>query len=199
MKNQNLDKFNDFPGLIEDEYLHKAAVIIPLVKVDGKDHILFEIRSNNVNSQKGDACFPGGSLEDMEKPIEAAIRECKEELLVKDEQIQVLKSLKLFHRMSLLIYPFLARIDNYDYHFDEEVESVFTVPLDFFKENEPKRYQTNWTANTSKDFPLDLINGGKDYAWPKHVEDHLCYQYEDKVIWGYSAKLIYYNLELIEG
>jgi len=191
-------KFNEFPGIIEDDFLRKAAVIIPIVKVNGEDHILFEIRSGKVNSQKGDACFPGGAIEENETPAEAAFRECQEELLVKEEQLELIKPLRYLYRLSLEIRPFLARLKDYNGSFDEEVAEVFTVPLSFFLNTEPKRYKTMWKPSLAEDFPVELINGGENYAWPKHAENHLFYQYENRIIWGYTAKMIYHNLDLIK-
>jgi len=190
--------YNEFPGIIEDDFLHKAAVIIPIVKVNGENHILFEIRSGKVNSQKGDACFPGGSIETNESPMEAAIRECTEELLVKEDQIEILRPLRFFHRLSLEILPYLAILHDYDGKFDEEVAEVFTVPLKLFIETEPEKYITKWEPKLAEDFPVALINEGVNYAWPKHKENHLFYKYDDRIIWGYTAKMIYHNLDLIK-
>jgi len=51
--------------LVDDEFYDKIrnyAVLIPIIEVDGKDHILFEVRSQNI-TQPGEVSFPGGRVE----------------------------------------------------------------------------------------------------------------------------------------
>ena len=43
----------------------KYVVLLPLVKINDKIHVLFEVRSQTV-SQPGETSFPGGALEDGE-------------------------------------------------------------------------------------------------------------------------------------
>ena len=43
------------PKRIEQEKEKVSVVLIPLIKKDGKYHILFEIRSNNLSHQPGTA------------------------------------------------------------------------------------------------------------------------------------------------
>ena len=60
---------------VDQEFLDKLksyAVFIPLIEVDGKDHILFEVRSESV-SQPGEVSFPGGRLEGGEDFSEACL------------------------------------------------------------------------------------------------------------------------------
>ena len=76
--------------LVDDEFYNKLknyAVFIPLIKIDGEDHILFEVRSKNI-TQPGEVSFPGGRVEDGEDFKNAAIRETIEELLLDREDIE---------------------------------------------------------------------------------------------------------------
>lgn len=45
-------------------------------------HIIFTRRTDDVGSHKGQISFPGGHRDEKESAIEAAVRECREELLV---------------------------------------------------------------------------------------------------------------------
>jgi peroxisomal coenzyme A diphosphatase NUDT7 len=49
-----------------------------------------------------------------------------------------------------------------------------------------------------KNFPLELIVGGEDYNWRTSKIDEYFYQYEDKVIWGLTAKILSHFIELIK-
>lgn len=68
------------PLFIGEETAFKAAVLVPLVQVDGEWHVLFEVRSLTMRKQPGDISFPGGKLDGGETAQEAALRETYEEL-----------------------------------------------------------------------------------------------------------------------
>src|SRR5699024_7104932 len=89
------------PGILNKEKLRKAAVLLPLVEVDGETHILFEVRSNKMRRQPGDICFPGGRVEEFdETKLATAIRETSEELGV--PKFLGLLLLISFHRIPQL-------------------------------------------------------------------------------------------------
>ena len=48
------------------------AIAIPFVDAE---HFLFQVRSDKLDRQPGDICFPGGAIEIGETPEEAVIRE----------------------------------------------------------------------------------------------------------------------------
>lgn len=180
------------PTLIGIEDCKKSAVCIPLIQTRQGYEVLFEVRSSKIVSQPGDICLPGGMLEPGEAPQEAAVREAMEELLVSNTQIQMLGLMDvLFTGMGLILYPYAVVLKDYQGTYSkDEVEEVFTVPLEFFLNGEPKVYQTEAQVIPGEDFPYDLIYGGRDYAWRKRREDVLFYQYKDRVIWGLTAKII---------
>ena len=41
-----------------------------------------------------------------------------------------------------------------------------------------------------EDFPFDLIAGGVNYSWQKKQMDEFFYLYENRVIWGLTAKIL---------
>ena len=58
-----------------------AAVAVPLLEVDGENHVVFTVRSNKLRRQPGEISFPGGHCEPNDKSgAHAAMRECSEEL-----------------------------------------------------------------------------------------------------------------------
>ena len=58
----------------------RAAVLIPLCNRNGIASILFSLRTMSLSTHKGQVSFPGGHIEENESPVEAAIRETKEEI-----------------------------------------------------------------------------------------------------------------------
>lgn len=172
---------------------HKFSVFIPLIKVDGKIHLLYEKRAISLRNQPGEISFPGGRIEVGESPREAAIRETCEELLLKKNEIEIYsESDYLINPYSAIIYSFIGEIKK---DFDkikpskDEVDEAFLVPLDFFFENKPKAYLNRLAYERAADFPYDLIPNGKNYKFKSGQEETLFYQYEDKIIWGFTAKI----------
>ena len=172
---------------------HKFSVFIPLIKVDGKTHLLYEKRAISLRNQPGEISFPGGRIEVGESPREAAIRETCEELLLKKNEIEIYsESDYLINPYSAIIYSFIGEIKK---DFDkikpskDEVDEAFLVPLDFFFKNKPKAYLNRLEYERAADFPYDLIPNGKNYKFKSGQEETLFYQYEDKIIWGFTAKI----------
>ncbi|MGC6486151.1 MAG: NUDIX hydrolase [Planctomycetota bacterium] len=60
--------------------LRRAAVLCPLIRRDGADHLLLGLRPLDSATHPGQIAFPGGKVEDDERPVETALRECEEEV-----------------------------------------------------------------------------------------------------------------------
>ena len=181
---------------------NKAAVLIPIVKVDNQLHLLFQIRSHKLKWQPGDICFPGGKVEIEDiNPEQTAKRETCEELGLTINEITILGQLpKFIATLGMIIYPFVGKIDSIDdlkLNFDE-VESIFTVPLEWFKNNQPLHATMQVGHKPDNDFPYNLLpNRSKD--WQKRSE-HLVYfyQYNNYIIWGLTAQIIKQFINIIQ-
>jgi 8-oxo-dGTP pyrophosphatase MutT (NUDIX family) len=57
-----------------------ASVLCPIVMRESVPHILFTLRTGTLSSHANQVSFPGGHIEPNESPIEAALRETREEL-----------------------------------------------------------------------------------------------------------------------
>ncbi|MDO4594010.1 MAG: CoA pyrophosphatase [Tissierellia bacterium] len=176
---------------IEKEYFEKMkkfAVFIPIIEVDGKDHILFEVRSNKV-SQPGDVSFPGGHVEMNESFTECAKRELKEELCLNDSDFTLIgfSSVRLDYSNRIL-KSYYGRIHKNleDIEFNEEVEEIFVISIDYLKKSSPEMYECELKAILPKNFPYDRIKKGKGYNFSRGI--HKIYFYDTKpVIWGITA------------
>ncbi len=151
------------PKRIGEEKEMSFAVLIPLIKKGDGYHVLFEVRAKHLNKQPGEVCFPGGKVEPGESTYEAAVRETMEELFVEKETIQVYGALDyLLTPYQTRIEPFLAELRDYHGQFSrDEVDSVFTVPLDFFLENEPEYYSNVLMTKPQKISLLPTFQTGR--------------------------------------
>ena len=129
-------------SLIEAAECRKAAVCLALLCKENGPEIILQVRYSGLEEQPGDISLPGGMLEPGETPEQAACRELEEELLISGEQYEIISLLDVMHTGNLLIYPFLAVIHTYQGTDNkDEVAEVFTVPLRFFMDKEPKMYK----------------------------------------------------------
>ena len=56
-----------------------CAVLVPLIRHNGENCLLFEVRSPALKWQPGEVCFPGGRMEPGEPALACALRETEEE------------------------------------------------------------------------------------------------------------------------
>lgn len=146
-----------------------AAVLIPKIIIDNKEHILFEKRAEHLTVQPGDVCFPGGGIEPGETAEEAVIRECSEELLIKKETVTNVSEYKAVPgpKGTRLVQIFTGEIIDYSFTYSgDEVAAVFAVPIDWFLNNAP---------DSSVYYPT--------------------YEYDEFVIWGFTARVLKEFLE----
>jgi len=71
-----------------------------------------------------------------------------------------------------------------------EVDELFLVPLDFFLDNKPECHTLQISPNVSPDFPYHLIENGEHYDWSTSKIPVYIYQYNGRVIWGLTARII---------
>lgn len=197
MRDRNLEKIENIlffhrpkPINVEDYF----SVFVPLMKIEGEICVVYELRAMSLRRQPGEISFPGGKMEKGESPRYAAIRELCEELLIPSDKVQVFGETDyLITRGTSQIYSFAGLIKDIEFEDirpnSDEVEKLFYVPLRWFMENEPKKYTMDVELIQSEDFPFELIPNGKDYKFYKGVDEILFYEYEDYVIWGFTAKI----------
>ncbi|MDT8718743.1 CoA pyrophosphatase [Clostridium sp. 19966] len=180
--------------------LRRSAVVIPIIEEEGKQAILFEVRSAKLKSQPLDICLPGGKVEPSENYKETAGRELMEELLIKDSDFEIIAPMDyLVTPYRGVMHPFVAKIKQYSFTYNEdEVESVFKVPLEFFKNNDPLRYDLSISPVLKEDFPYHLINGGKNYPFATVTMPQYFYEYEGHVIWGSTALIVKAFIDIIK-
>ena len=180
------------PTLIDMESYRRSAVVIPLIETEKGYEVLFEVRAIGLKHQPGEICFPGGGCDKEEMPKTAARREICEELLISQAQIQIEAPMDIFvSRFNMVIYPYLGTLKDYKWTFSaDEVLEVFTVPLSYFLETEPKIYYNKVYTEPPENFPWDKVQGGYRYRWNTGTYPIVFYEYENRVIWGITARIM---------
>lgn len=177
------------------------SVLVPIVEVNGNEALLFEVRSEKLNRQPNEICFPGGQIEGHENNMSAAVRETSEELLIPKESIEVYGELDtLVTPFNTIIYPFLGAIRDYSGTFStEEVKETFTVPLSYLMETEPLCHHIDVEMRPGDDFPYELIQQGTNYPWKRGKYPVCFYAYNDRIIWGITARIIKNFIDIIKN
>jgi 8-oxo-dGTP pyrophosphatase MutT (NUDIX family) len=156
----------------ESTTLKCAAVLIPLVLVDGAWHILFTRRTQRVESHKGQVSFPGGGCDEGETtPEQTALREAQEEIGIDPSAVRILgrlaslitvSSYRVTPVVGVVAWPTVFRLN------DQEVERVFSVPL-------------AWLADAGNRWELPFP--GRN---PSVVVYH---PYDGELVWGATARM----------
>ena len=147
-------KISDIENIFADrqfgaeEFFKFFSVLVPVVKKDGGLHLLYEKRARHMKRQPGEICFPGGEMEEGESPKECALRETWEEIGIPEQSIRVVNRLDTIYTYSnFAMFCYLGIIDESALDGlrlnEDEVESVFTVSIDWLLENEPDVFWTD--------------------------------------------------------
>ncbi|WP_025027039.1 NUDIX hydrolase [Caldalkalibacillus mannanilyticus] len=191
------------PAMMGIEKCKKYAVLIPLIEINGEVHILFEIRAESLRRQPGEICFPGGKVDTTDNNEQfTALRETSEELGISIDHIRNLFPLDyLLTPFGSIIYPFVGTIVSPEEIAPNatEVSDIFTVPLHFFLTKPPESHKIYFKVEPEADFPFDSIPGGREYKWQARTLHELFYYFEDKVIWGLTARILKHFIEVIEN
>jgi 8-oxo-dGTP pyrophosphatase MutT (NUDIX family) len=192
--------YNRKAAICDREIYKESSVLVPLIG-SGKDmSLVFEVRSANLYSQPNEICFPGGKIEEFESAKQAAVRETSEELMIPESNINIIAELDtIVTPFNSILYTFAGELDEYAGTFNpEEVKEIFSVPLYFFVNTNPLRHDINITMKPKGDFPYQMIQKGRDYPWGKGQYPVYFYIYEDKIIWGLTARIINNYVEILK-
>ncbi|QSQ08016.1 putative Nudix hydrolase NudL [Koleobacter methoxysyntrophicus] len=178
------------------------SVFLPLIHTDKGCNILFEIRSQSLDKQPGEICFPGGGIEEGETALDSAVRETCEELNVPLNRIEVFGPLDyVITPYNIVIYPFAGRLEVTDtakIEFNrEEVSDIFTVPLDYLLKCRPLVHYVDVKTVPGEDFPFSLVQNGREYNWRTGRYPVFFYKYKDFIIWGLTARILKNFLDII--
>ena len=194
------------PGIMGRSIYFNSAVLIPLIKIKGEYHILFQKRAKHIR-QGGDICFPGGAYEECDKNFEqTALRETKEELGIKKKYIRIIGRLDTYVApIGAIIEPIIGVLKKSTLKKividTNEVEKTILIPLSFFEnykaevytlKHEIHPFSIDENGNKEIHLPVEKLKLPKTYQKPWGHKSHKVwvYQYNDDVIWGVTAVII---------
>ncbi len=201
----NLPRFPNVQG--REKYVN-TAVLVPLIWQNNEYHFLFQKRGINIK-QGGEICFPGGKFDQIKDRSyqDTAIRECIEELGIEKNKIIIIGQLDtVIAPMGVAIDPFVGILDIInlqELHINHaEVESIFTLPVSYFKKNSPEIYkvrleiQPSYINDNGEEivlFPAKELGLPKRYwkPWGGKKYRVLVYKTNVGIIWGVTAEIIY--------
>jgi 8-oxo-dGTP pyrophosphatase MutT (NUDIX family) len=207
LENITLALTNSSEVLGKDKYLN-SAVIIPLIEIENKFHILFEKRSNHIR-QGGEVSFPGGEFDSKKDQTlrQTALRETTEELGIPTDRVKIIGKLgTLVAPMGLTVDPFVGYLqikELTDLVIDKnEVEKVFSVPVEYFLKKKPNEYTVKLEVHPSyldeegkevELLPVQKLGLPERYSkpWKNGFHRILVYNSSAEVIWGITAEIIY--------
>ena len=170
----------DFPRqTIARGTLRPAAVLIPLFERDGRDHLLFTVRTGHLVHHAGEISFPGGGHDTDDADLSVtALRETEEELGIDRQSIEILGRLDDFYSIhGYHVVPYVGVIPGPEQlQIDPfEIAATFAAPLAHFRA--PGVYHTEDWTHHGRTHPVDF------------------YRYENHVIWGLTAAILRQLLE----
>lgn len=165
--------------------LRRAAVLAPVVAVEGEDHVLFLVRSANLRHHAGQISFPGGADDGDETPLQCALRETAEEIGVGPDSVAPLGSLPTATSSSnFRVHCLVARLpDDVALQIDEgEVARALFVPL------RQLLVPTRWYEKAPPPQP-----DGRTFPPSPH------YDHDGAVIWGLTGRFCAQLLAALRG
>jgi 8-oxo-dGTP pyrophosphatase MutT (NUDIX family) len=204
------------PEILGKDKYFNSAVLIPLFKGENQLHVLFEKRANAIR-QGGEVSFPGGEFDpgkdrDLQ---ETALRETTEEIGIEKDKIRLLGKLgTLVAPMGVAVDAYIAYLIIEDISrlpFDRtEVEKVFSLPLEYFLNNEPEKYnvrlevhpnEVDANGNEIKLLPVKELGLPNRYSrpWTKGRHRILVYKTAEEVVWGITAEIIFEFSKIINN
>jgi len=183
---------------VEVPEFRRAAILVPLLDRPEGPTFLFTRRTEAVKKHRGEISFPGGHLEPGEEPLQAALREAREEVGLDPERVEILGPLDQRPSVtSYLVNPFVGLVrapPPQGFRREErEVREVFEVPLARFLS--PGMPRGEWwderrlppslaprRLDDLADVEVDRARG-RYQVWFFDVAP-------DRVIWGLTARVL---------
>jgi 8-oxo-dGTP pyrophosphatase MutT (NUDIX family) len=161
--------------------LPQAAVLILLHETSEDLNVIYCLRSNNLPTHAGEVAFPGGKREEKDETLrDTALREAQEEVNLDLKDVEVLGEISSVQsRFGLSVTPYIAILKSNTLIADgKEIAEVFSVPLNFIKNNMQKEQKSENWDNKKVFFPF--------------------FEFENKMVWGLTAYMTVEFLRLLD-
>jgi 8-oxo-dGTP pyrophosphatase MutT (NUDIX family) len=158
-----------------------AAVLVPLYYHANEWHVLLTLRTEHVETHKGQVSFPGGRVDPEDKDrVDTALREAEEEIGLRREDVTVLGQLDELLTVTQYHITPIVGVFPWPYEFvlsTRELSAVFGAPLRWLAD----------PANLETQYREPIVTGPKIPVYYLH--------YDQFTIWGATARML---LNLIE-
>ena len=161
--------------------LPQAAVLILLHETSEDLNLIYCLRSNNLPTHAGEVAFPGGKREEKDETLrDTALREAQEEVNLEFKDVEVLGEISSVQsRFGLSVTPYIGILKSNTLIADgKEIAEVFSVPLNFIKNNMQKEQKSENWDNKKVFFPF--------------------FEFENKMVWGLTAYMTVEFLKLLD-
>ena len=173
--------------ILRPEFGRAAAVLVPLLPRPEGLHVLFTERSKELRSHAGQVSFPGGSVDANEDARAAALREAREEVGLKESDVEVIGMLDDCPTFvtGYVISPVVGVIDELAFTAagrypwtpsPAEIGALHELPLADFCDPENLRVE----VREREGVPYELF-------W---------YTVQGTVVWGATARILHQLIEL---
>ncbi|WP_022666490.1 NUDIX hydrolase [Desulfospira joergensenii] len=179
LKIRSAVELSDHP-LAPDPEVYRPTSVMALFMFDRSPELLFIQKADTQGYPwRNQMAFPGGHRDkDDPNSLETALREVREELDIRPENVEVIGSLGHFQTINNRDIQAFAGVWNQKdrIEFDHlEISRIFTIPLDY----------------------LIRVHRKKKYHITRPNIMDLTYPYKDVVIWGATAKILFHLLEIL--
>jgi len=147
--------------------LRDSAVLLPIVRRDDGDRVVFNRRRDDLAAHAGQVCFPGGARSGAESVVACALRETEEEMGVPADAVRLLG--RLPDRVSIAGFHVAVVVGRVDPSvvfrpLDAEVAEVFETP--YARTLEPARWTFRDTTHGAARFRrVPYFDSGAHVVW----------------------------------
>lgn len=167
-------------SLPSDKLFPEAAVLMPITR-SAEPQLVLTLRASGLSTHGGEVAFPGGRRDpEDESLVFTALREAHEEVGLAPGLVEVIGPLSTqISRHGIKVTPYVGFIPDYvEFQANrDEIAAVFTVPLEFFRDD-PREITHR----------IDYLG----YSW--YVPS---YRYGGFKIWGLTAMMVVELVNLI--
>jgi 8-oxo-dGTP pyrophosphatase MutT (NUDIX family) len=185
------------PRRVEVDGFRRAAVLVPVLSRPEGPTLLFTRRTELVTRHRGEISFPGGHVEAGEAPVQAALREAREEVALDPASVELAGELDERPTVtSYVVSPWVGLVRDPPRRFTgdrREVDEIFEVPLQRLLE--PGMPRGEWwdlddlppgaPVRRLDDRPPEEVDreGRRFRVWFFDVAP-------DRIIWGFTARVL---------
>ncbi|UPM42437.1 NUDIX hydrolase [Halocatena salina] len=177
----DLARVGDHDPIVVCTEEREAAVLVPVIALDGSPELLFTERAAYLSEHPGQMSFPGGGRESYDSSLrETALREAHEEIGLRQTEADVIGQLDCIRTVTRYsVCPHVARIPDRTYLPDErEVAEIVRLSIDALTD------YSNYDSER------------RDHPYYGDIRLHY-FRVNGYTVWGATARILVQFLELV--